>query len=111
MQDYPLETVAIFDADLPREKMPFFLLFATIGRNRETDRGYGEPHNDWLRLDVCGVNNPTMRLSNNPILGFVLISAHWNPELRDQTNREGLMESQAADDHRRCETLFSRRVS
>jgi len=61
---------------------------------------YGEPKNDWLRLDVRRVQNPTMRLSNNQIIGFVLISADKNPGLRDQSNREGFVESQATDDIR-----------
>ncbi len=56
---------------------------------------YGEPDNDWLRLDRRRVNNPTMRLSNNQILGTIQLSADENPELRDQTNREGLVTNEA----------------
>ena len=59
---------------------------------------YGEPRNDWLRLDIRRVQNPTLRLSNNQIVGYVLISADENPELRDQSNREGLIENQAFND-------------
>jgi signal transduction histidine kinase len=61
---------------------------------------YGEPRNDWLRLDLRRVQNPTMRLSNNQIVGYVLISADENPGLRDQSNREGLFEGPAMDDLR-----------
>lgn len=61
---------------------------------------YGEPRNDWLRLDLRRVQNPTLRLSNNQIVGYVLISADSNPELRDQSNREGIMEGPALDDLR-----------
>jgi len=63
---------------------------------------YGGPANDWLRLDLRRVQNPTMRLSNNQIVGALYISADGNPALRDQTNREGLVESPALDDLRRC---------
>lgn len=56
---------------------------------------YGEPDNDWLRLDRRRVNNPTMRLSNNQILGTIHLSADENPHLRDQTNREGLVTNEA----------------
>ncbi|MCB9672957.1 MAG: sensor histidine kinase [Alphaproteobacteria bacterium] len=56
---------------------------------------YGEPDNDWLRLDRRRVNNPTMRLSNNQILGTIQLSADLNPELKDQTNREGLVTNDA----------------
>ncbi|MFC1575951.1 ATP-binding protein, partial [Gemmatimonadota bacterium] len=52
---------------------------------------YGESDNDWLRLDRRRVNNPTMRLSNNQILGHIQLTADGNPDLRDQTNREGLV--------------------
>jgi len=59
---------------------------------------YGESHNDWLRLDLRRVQNPTLRLSNNQILGYIMISADTNPNLRDQSNREGLMSGSALDD-------------
>jgi hypothetical protein len=39
-----------------------------------------------------------MRISNNQIVGAVYISADQNPELRDQTNREGLIETVAYAD-------------
>ncbi len=61
---------------------------------------YGEARNDWLRLDLRRVQNPTMRLSNNQIMGYVLISADKNPQLHDQSNREGLIEGPALDDLR-----------
>jgi signal transduction histidine kinase len=61
---------------------------------------YGEPQDDWLRLDLRRVQNPTLRLSNNQIYGVVLISADANPKLRDQSNREGLDENQAVQDLR-----------
>lgn len=51
---------------------------------------YGEPENDWLKLDIRRVQNPTMRLSNNQITGYVKIGADSNPLLKDQSNREGL---------------------
>jgi len=62
---------------------------------------YGEPHDDWLRLDQRRVNNPVVRLSNNQVVGFVEISRDGNPELFDQTNREGLMNNAALADLRR----------
>lgn len=54
--------------------------------------------NDWLRLDLRRVQNPTMRLSNNQIVGSVFISADGNKGLRDQTNREGVVSSPAFED-------------
>lgn len=61
---------------------------------------YGEPQDDWLRLDIRRVQNPTLRLSNNQIYGVVHISADSNPNLRDQSNREGLDDNQALQDLR-----------
>jgi signal transduction histidine kinase len=62
---------------------------------------YGEPQDDWLRLDQRRVNNPVVNLSNNQVVGFVEISGDTNPDLRDQTNREGLINNQALEDLRR----------
>ncbi len=62
---------------------------------------YGEPTDDWLRLDSRRVNNPVVRLSNNQVVGFVEISSDSNPGLRDQTNREGLIHNQEFEDLRR----------
>lgn len=61
---------------------------------------YGEPHNDWLRLDIRRVQKPVEKLSNNQILGYISISAEQNPLLKDQSNREGLYENQALEDLR-----------
>lgn len=62
---------------------------------------YGEPHDDWLRLDQRRVNNPVEHLSNNQAVGFIDISRDGNPDLMDQTNREGLMNNKALEDLRR----------
>jgi signal transduction histidine kinase len=61
---------------------------------------YGEPHNDWLRLDIRRVQKPTEKLSNNQILGYISISAEENPGFKDQSNREGLYENQSLEDLR-----------
>ncbi|MFE9889012.1 ATP-binding protein [Streptomyces scopuliridis] len=58
---------------------------------------FGERGDDWLTLDSRRVNNPAMRLSNSQIIGTVSISADENPDLRDQTNREGLLQGPAYD--------------
>lgn len=58
---------------------------------------YGERDDDWLRLDLRRVQNPSLRLSNNQVVGYVLIGADSNPWLKDQSNREGLVEGPALD--------------
>jgi signal transduction histidine kinase len=62
---------------------------------------YGEPSDDWLRLDQRRVNNPVEHLSNNQVIGVIEIGRDANPELMDQTNREGLMNNRALEDLKR----------
>ena len=59
---------------------------------------YGNQNNDWVRLDLRRVNNPTLRLSNNQIVGYISIGLETNPGLKDQSNREGIVEGQAFED-------------
>ncbi|MBP3944543.1 ATP-binding protein [Sphingobacteriaceae bacterium WQ 2009] len=59
---------------------------------------YGNKNNDWARLDFRRVNNPTMRLSSNQIVGYISIGLLSNPNLKDQSNREGIVEGQALKD-------------
>ncbi len=56
----------------------------------------GDPKSsNWARLDLRRVNNPTLRISNNQIIGFISIELDQNPQFKDQSNREGLVESEA----------------
>jgi signal transduction histidine kinase len=59
---------------------------------------YGEPNNDWLRLDIRRVQNPSLRLSNNQLTGYIRIGSDTNPDLKDQSNREGLDNNEAFQD-------------
>ena len=54
---------------------------------------YGEKNNDWLRIDHRRIQNPTLRLGNNQIIGYISITKDNNTELIDKTNREGLVEN------------------
>src|SRR6185437_14679949 len=56
------------------------------------------PESDWLRLDLRRVQNPTMRLSNNQVVGRIFISADKNRGLKDQTNRQGIVDSPEFED-------------
>ncbi len=69
-----------------------------IGIYRDKFRVLFPEGSDWLRLDIRRVQNPTLRLSNNQVVGTVLISADANPDLRDQTNRQGIVDSAAYED-------------
>lgn len=54
---------------------------------------YGDPSDDWLELDILrGTHKAGDYLSNDQITGYIAISSTENPDLRDKTNREGLMD-------------------
>jgi len=54
-----------------------------------------QPDVDWLGLDLRRVQNPTLRLSTNKIIGSVFISSDENPHLIDKTDREGIIENES----------------
>ena len=54
---------------------------------------YGDPSDDWLGIDVLrGTGRAGDYLSNDQTIGYVKISREQNPNLKDKTNREGLLE-------------------
>ncbi len=63
---------------------------------------YGDPTDDWVGLDIArGTFKAGEYLSNDQVVGYVGISGNENPNLRDKTNREGLMDiGNASDDFR-----------
>lgn len=61
---------------------------------------YGEPGDDWLFLDQERIQAPAERVGNNQVIGLVLVDQTTNLQLRDKTNREGLIENQAFQDLR-----------
>lgn len=61
---------------------------------------YGEAGNDWLDLDKERINDPSRRIGNQQIIGFVEVQQEETPGLRDKTNREGLIDNVAFRDLR-----------
>lgn len=54
---------------------------------------YGDPEDDWLKLDVIrGIESAGRIFGNDQLVGYITISQKENPNLRDKTNREGLIE-------------------
>lgn len=100
---FDLETEALSKLGPRTEVRAWLREWAGISVYRDGFRiwPYGEPHDDWLRLDQRRVNNPVVRLSNNQIVGFVEITSDRNPDLRDQTNREGLIHNASLDELQR----------
>ncbi len=56
---------------------------------------FGEPGNDWLDLGGRRVNIPTVRVSNNQVIGAVTLHADQSQDLIEKTNREGFIENDA----------------
>jgi len=54
---------------------------------------YGGPDDDWLNLDVKALASGGYKLNRRQVVGKVDISSHGNPNLLDQTNREGLRDN------------------
>jgi signal transduction histidine kinase len=52
---------------------------------------YGEPGNDWLKLDFKRVSNPTQMISNNQLLGAIYLDRDTSKNLIEKTNREGFI--------------------
>lgn len=61
---------------------------------------YGEPGDDWLLLDQERVQAPAKRIGNNQVIGLVLVDQATSLQLRDKTDRQGLVENQAFQDLR-----------
>lgn len=55
---------------------------------------YGDSDNDWLEIDKQrGIGRAGDYLSNDQVVGFIDITKKQNPNLKDKTNREGLIET------------------
>ena len=55
---------------------------------------YGDPEDDWLQIDVTrGTIRASEFLSNDQVVGYVNISQDGNPNLKDKTSREGLIDT------------------
>ncbi len=61
---------------------------------------YGEPGDDWLQLDRRRLSSPWARFSNSQLMGSLHLSKDENPELKPQTNREGLIQNKAFEELR-----------
>lgn len=54
---------------------------------------YGDKSDDWLEIDILrGIGRAGDYLSNDQTVGFIGISSEKNRNLKDKTNREGLLE-------------------
>lgn len=60
---------------------------------------YGDEKDDWLQIDMSrGTISSGEYLSNDQVVGCIKISQKNNPDLRDKTNREGLIQGTETSD-------------
>ncbi|MHB1107211.1 MAG: ATP-binding protein [Lutibacter sp.] len=57
-------------------------------------RPYGNGGIDWLDLDKRRIQNPTQRISNNQIVGFVTIESEEKSGLEEKSARDGLKDNE-----------------
>ncbi len=80
--------------EMDKEKLELLNALCGVSIYRDNFRvlPYGEQGNDWLNFDRRRVLNPGKVLGNDRVVGYVEISQSLNPQLKDKTNREGLIE-------------------
>lgn len=60
---------------------------------------YGDKDDDWLGTDMTrGLVRASAFLSNDQVVGYVNITQKGNPDLKDKTSREGLIDNGSAHD-------------
>ena len=68
-----------------------------VYRNGFRIRPLGYPGFDWLDLNKRRVNNPTLRISSNQVIGYVQIQSEGESGLAEKSARDGLKENEAFD--------------
>jgi signal transduction histidine kinase len=58
---------------------------------------YGEPGDDWLRLNARRINTPGKKLGSNSIVSYIDLDLDKSSGLREKTNREGFDENSSFD--------------
>lgn len=61
-----------------------------VYRNGFRIRPLGDPGFDWLELDKRRVQNPSLRIGSDQVIGFVLIESEESSDLIEKTARDGL---------------------
>ncbi|MDE0322399.1 MAG: sensor histidine kinase [Candidatus Poribacteria bacterium] len=66
-----------------------------VYRNGFRIRPLGDAGFDWLRLNARRVNNPTLRIGSNQVIGYVQIQSEDKSDLIEKSARDGLKENAA----------------
>ena len=68
-----------------------------VYRNGFRIRPLGDPDFDWLRLNERRVQNPSLRIGSNQVIGYVQIQSDDQSGLIEKSARDGLKENRAFD--------------
>jgi signal transduction histidine kinase len=71
-----------------------------IYRDRVRVFNYGEPGDDWLRLNARRINTPGKKLGSNSIISYIDLDLERSPSLKEKTNREGFDENSSFENLR-----------
>lgn len=66
-----------------------------VYRNGFRIRPLGDPEFDWLKLNEQRVQNPSLRIGSNQVIGYVLIESEEQSNLIENSARDGLRENNA----------------
>jgi len=66
-----------------------------VYRNGFRIRPLGEAHFDWLKLNQQRVQNPSLRVGSNQVVGYVQIQSEELSDLIEKSARDGLKDNQA----------------
>lgn len=66
-----------------------------VYRNGFRIRPLGDPDFDWLKLNELRIQNPSMKISSNQVIGYVLIQSEEQSGLEEKSARDGLRENYA----------------
>lgn len=69
-----------------------------VFRNGFRLRPMGDPGYDWLLLDSRRVQNPSLRIGINQVIGYVKIQSEEHSHLIEKSARDGLKDNQAYED-------------
>ena len=68
-----------------------------VYRNGFRIRPLGDAEFDWLKLNARRVQNPSLRISSNQVIGYVQIQSEVESDLIEKSARDGLKENKAFD--------------
>lgn len=66
-----------------------------VYRNGFRIRPLGDPEFDWLKLNEQRIQNPSLKIGSNQVIGYVLIDSEENSNLIEKSARDGLRDNNA----------------